>query len=355
MTEEIFVRYINDDLNDDEREEFEQWLNSNSENKKSFNDFKNFWIIFDKLPAADLPDTLTQWEAIQRKISKSSSISKTNVSDKIFNKSKGHYGQYSSVGQWIVKIAAVLIIASLVVLVDYKTPVNKPDSAQLVTPVEKNEIYTRKVAKGETATVRLADGSYVKINSDSQVKYPRFFEGEERLVELKGEAFFIVESNKNKPFKVKIGDIITEVVGTEFNIKARGSCSYELVVVKGEVKVYKDASVSSNPHSVKRGEMITYNMTRGFSKPRKAENDHLTAWLQNKISFRNTRLEEVLQEIERLYDVNIKLMDSDIKEKRLTGVFEKKSLKETLNAISISLDLNIVYSEHSIIVDKITR
>ncbi len=232
-----------------------------------------------------------------------------------------------------------------------KTPVHT-NTELAETPVEINEIYTRIVHRGESSDIRLADGSIIKLNSDSKLLYPRYFEGDERLVELSGEAFFMIKPNKNKPFKVKIGEIITEVVGTEFNIKARANEDIELIVVEGSVKVYNEKTKNSNSVNVNPGEFVTYSENRGFSNPRKAELKHHTAWLQNKISFRNEKLGRVMEEIERIYNVKVKFQENEIESKRLTGVFTKESLNETLTAISISMNINIVYEENTIFISN---
>ncbi len=66
----------------------------------------------------------------------------------------------------------------------------------------------------------LPDGSKVRLNSASSLKYPTIFNGNKRQVELTGEAYFEIKENKRMPFVVKTKKVDVTVLGTEFNINA---------------------------------------------------------------------------------------------------------------------------------------
>ena len=84
----------------------------------------------------------------------------------------------------------------------------------------------------------LSDGSVVTINKGSSISYLSKFKGETRQVALKGEAFFNVTPNKEKPFIVSVNDVLIKVVGTSFNVKTING-STEVVVESGIVKVVR--------------------------------------------------------------------------------------------------------------------
>lgn len=78
----------------------------------------------------------------------------------------------------------------------------------------------RIIPYGQTATFRFSDGTAIKLNGGSTLRYPTKFVGPLREVYLKGEAFFSVAQNKSKPFVVHAGGITARVLGTAFNIEA---------------------------------------------------------------------------------------------------------------------------------------
>src|SRR5690606_33837898 len=113
--------------------------------------------------------------------------------------------------------------------------------------------------------VTLPDGTQVNLNYESQLKFPKVFEGNIRKVELIGEAFFEVVKNDTMPFIVKTGDVETEVLGTSFNIRSyeRGQTA-EVSLVTGKVKIhYIDGSIKKESTHLSPGEQLSYNRNSG--------------------------------------------------------------------------------------------
>src|SRR5690606_37103896 len=81
-------------------------------------------------------------------------------------------------------------------------------------------MLTLTTPKGGTYQVTLPDGSMVWLNAASTITYPSRFVGNERVVEISGEAFLSVTADKSKPFRVKSNGQTVEVLGTAFNISA---------------------------------------------------------------------------------------------------------------------------------------
>ena len=86
--------------------------------------------------------------------------------------------------------------------------------------------------------LRLADGTMVWLNSDSELRYPVNFAGRERRVFLKGEAYFDVARNMDMPFRVEAGEMEVEVLGTEFNMNVYGDDGcLRTTLAEGKVRV----------------------------------------------------------------------------------------------------------------------
>ena len=81
-----------------------------------------------------------------------------------------------------------------------------------------SEIKSIEATKGQLKEIFLADGTHVWLNSDSELSFPASFNSNERIVKLRGEAYFEVTANEEKPFYVKTKSHTVKVVGTRFNI-----------------------------------------------------------------------------------------------------------------------------------------
>ena len=125
--------------------------------------------------------------------------------------------------------AAVLLLLAVVGYIFYASYFIKP---------ELEVVYlTKTTQRGEKATVTLSDGSTIRLNAESSVSFPRRFIGDTRAITLTGEAFFTVIRNPDKPFTVKTADLITNVLGTSFNVKAFAEDEVQVTVTSGLVQV----------------------------------------------------------------------------------------------------------------------
>src|SRR5690606_12693639 len=80
--------------------------------------------------------------------------------------------------------------------------------------------HTIRTPRGGVYTVTLPDGSLVRLNAATTLRYPTSFSGDTRDVEVNGEAYFEVVHNRRKPFRVRSGDQLITVLGTKFNVNS---------------------------------------------------------------------------------------------------------------------------------------
>ncbi|MBL1407176.1 FecR family protein [Sphingobacterium faecale] len=162
------------------------------------------------------------------------------------------------------------------------------------------------VPKGGIYQVKLADGTQVWLNSDTRLKYPSSFSGNQRVVELDGEAFFIVQSiideNNNRiPFIVKSKNQSIEVLGTEFNVSGYASqSSIKTTLLEGRINVQvEDKKVTLIP-----GQQSENKDGREILV-KKVDPQQAIAWKDGKFSFDGKSFAETLTEIGRWYDLSI--------------------------------------------------
>lgn len=160
-------------------------------------------------------------------------------------------------------------------------------------------------ATAQSLLVDLPDGSKVTLNAETTVSYHPFWWRFNREVSMTGEAFFEVE--KGSAFTVKSSRGNTQVLGTSFNIYARGS-NYKVTCVTGKVKVA--SNLSNDTRVLKPKEMAEIKQSGTIAVKANIDVRESTSWTLNE-HFINGSLSDVVEEIERQYGVQIK-MDPDI-------------------------------------------
>ncbi|KAA2242673.1 DUF4974 domain-containing protein [Chitinophaga agrisoli] len=152
--------------------------------------------------------------------------------------------------------------------------------------------------RGGQYRLLLPDGTAVWLNAASSLRYPVAFTGNERKVELTGEAYFEVASNAAKPFRIHAGSQLIEVLGTHFNVNAYADePEMKTSLLEGAVKVGSTVLQPGEQAHVTRNGNIT--VTRGGNIA------DAVAWKEGFFVFRNDNLQTVMREIARWYDVTV--------------------------------------------------
>lgn len=198
--------------------------------------------------------------------------------------------------------------------------------------------YTKTITteKAEHLTHQLPDGSQVELNAETSISYKPYFWNFSRAVSLHGEAFFKVQ--KGEKFQVISEDLVTEVLGTSFNIYARND-DYRVFCKTGMVKVSSDMSTQT----IKPNQLAV--VTKGTVTNVEETADNVLFWQRNLLLFKSQSIDDVLAEIERQFDVTI--IAPNQPNLRYSGKFDKKKGVETiLNMISLSLNLKVKQIDH---------
>ncbi|WP_276361727.1 FecR family protein [Daejeonella sp. H1SJ63] len=169
-------------------------------------------------------------------------------------------------------------------------------------------INTIQTPKGGKYQVRLPDGSKVWLNSASTLSYPTAFTGKERIVKLKGEAYFEIAPNKSVPFRVESDDQIVEVLGTHFNVNSYDDEDFtKTTLIEGSVKVILNtkSNISGKTKLLKPGEQSFINSSKSDIRIENADTEKAIAWKNGYFKFKNTPIQEIMREVERWYDVEL--------------------------------------------------
>lgn len=177
---------------------------------------------------------------------------------------------------------------------------------------------TIQTPKGGRYKISLPDGSKVWLNSASTLTYPTKFTRFERKVNLTGEAYFEIERNQNRPFRVESNNQIVEVLGTHFNINSYDNEDYiKTTLLEGSVRVSLN-SEQPNAQLLKPGQQSLTSSSQREIKVQSTDTEKAIAWKNGYFKFKNTPIKEIMKEIERWYDVEL-IYDGKLAPDEFTG------------------------------------
>jgi len=207
------------------------------------------------------------------------------------------------------------------------------------------ETVTVTSAPGMVTKTILPDGSEVWLNALSSLTYPQRFTEKDRTVQLSGEAYFKVVSDKKHRFNVETPDgIKISAYGTEFNVNAYASENHHKVTLaKGNVEVSAKESLKKEILSV--GEKAVINLQTGNMSVSPADTYVETAWKDGKMVFRREKLDKIAEKLSRKFGVNIRLEGDRLKEYEYTATFTDETLEDILDLLKRSAPITYSISK----------
>jgi hypothetical protein len=188
---------------------------------------------------------------------------------------------------------------------------NKNNS--IVTPPAAIAYNTMSTPRGGQYHLILADGTNVWLNAASSIKFPVVFNGNQRKVQITGEAYFEVAHDKTKPFRVESDGQTVEVLGTHFNVNTYADENdIKTTLLEGSVKI----KAGNKSYLLKPGEQS--HLKNGDVSITQADMDEALAWKNGVFHFNDAGIESVMKQISRWYDVDVKY-EGKIKERTFSG------------------------------------
>ena len=345
----VLVRYLDNTMSEEDSQMLEEWLEESNENRRILHSADRIWKAAEDHSQECLIKELNlerDWEKVFAKITDRNPEEKRRRIQN-FRKLRKRHQMFSN----ILKVAALLLVAFLSAMITLKyAPLQESEIVQ--APVF-NEIITK---PGERATVELGDGSKVFLNADSKLIMPETFSQDKREVELIGQAFFDIKSDRNRPFHVKTQSAVIEVIGTSFDVHSyKGDPEMKVVVREGTVELRRSDDFE-NRLIVNGGYKGRVSQTNGLLAVELIDDpDFYFGWMEGRLIFKETPIREVMTHIERWYDVAVtfNVSDETIKNKRFTADLKTRSVREVLEVIQMSMNLGFeIDGDEIIITDK---
>jgi ferric-dicitrate binding protein FerR (iron transport regulator) len=204
---------------------------------------------------------------------------------------------------------------------------------------------------GETARIKLPDGSMVVLNAHSTLTYNDWSEGQTREVWLNGEAFFEVQKKHDATGRVKFvvhtGDLNVEVLGTRFNVSNRGLRT-QIVLEEGKVRLRYEQE-TEKVIDMQPGELVEY--VNADTKPikRTVNAKSFTAWKEDLMVLDGKSMRDVARLITENYGIEVIIGDAATANVQLKGSIPANNLAQLIEALSLAADIQVIRQPNQLI------
>jgi len=323
IVDELITKYLAGEASAEEENRLLAWIALTPENERHFLGFKKVFDVSQKHYAQEAdghPVNLDQeWNHFVRQIN--ASKEKTI-----------RLQPPPSSRTWLRIAAAILLLLASGMVINYFV-------------LRNGETQYR--TADNSLTVSLPDGSHVILNRNSALSYSRNYGEEKRTVTLKGEGFFEVAHDANKPFVIQVNGANIEVLGTSFNVQGYDSrTAIEVIVQTGVVKF----SVPELQQEVKlvAGQRGVYS--KGNQQLTRAPNADVNflSWNTRKLVFMENDLRAVVETLNNTYHAEIVLATDIPASCVVTVTFDHQTLDAVLHVLETTLNLTYRKTGHRI-------
>ena len=296
-----------------EKEMVLSWIEMSEENGKIYSEIKNSWV-------AERYKNFSETEKID------------NI-EKVFFRQKNN-------SKLVKRYRFALFAASIIVLLTVSTLYFLFFEKEIYIPEQTATQIEYQINPSVRGVIDLPDGSRVWLNSSSSLKCPEKFDSLQRVVELDGEGYFEVISNKEWPMYIKTPKGYgIKVTGTSFNLSSYSDDKKMVVtLIKGAISVINETDKSEI--RLKPDEEVTIIKENKPIISKRVDTTKKTAWKTGYLLFDNTPMNEVIKKIERWYGVDCTVKDSVIFDYRFTANFKSESLQQVLEILRLSSKIN---------------
>jgi ferric-dicitrate binding protein FerR (iron transport regulator) len=313
VTEELLVKYLAGEATPEEAITINDWLET-EENKIHFGELQSIWN-----GVRPSKDTLTRdkaeaWKRIEATLG---GVKRRQVPGVFHNRT--------------FAIAATILLAAVAALLYFR----RGPSSELIGVTTTDS----------TRYLTLDDNSRITMYNNTGVLVPKEFKGDVREITLvKGEAYFSVAKNEEKPFIVHAGFANIRVLGTEFNVIVKDG---EVVVGVNEGKVL--FYTTNDSVFIEKGMAVAMKPAKAAEPVSMSSN--AWAYATRKLVFKDTPMEDVIAVVEKTYGRTFRVNNDKVKNCKLTATFDGESIENVVFLITQTLDLKLQKNGEVFILD----
>ena len=314
MQDELIIRHLTGEASAEEEKQLRLWMAQLPENERHYDELKKVFALssnhITQIKKEIDVNVDHEWKKFLRTLDKQETPVRT-LTPEVTSR------------PWL-RIAATLLLVAV--------------SGFVINYFVFRSTDTRFLTTDNTQSVTLPDGSTVVLNKHSELSYASSFGEKNRAVTLKGEAFFDVAKDPQKPFVITVNQAEVEVLGTSFNVQGyddrkeievtvqTGLVKFSLPEMKQEVKL----AAGSKGVYVKAQKELSSVVNSDIN---------FLAWNTRKLVFTENDLQSVIETLNKTYQVNITLPPTISPSCVVTVTFDHQSLESVLNVLKTTLNL----------------
>ena len=326
-----------DDVSEKDLAAFRDWVNRSPAHQKEIKELSELWSGLNVLTVMDEP--IRQADKLSKQLRK--------------KKARQHRRRQI--------ILPAFSVAAILAIIAVSPAVLGPNDAPTSYEAQVNVPLIFKTVKGEQQTHSLEDGSVITLNTDSYVEVD-FTEGQRDIRLLKGEALFSVAHDEQRPFLVFANDGIVRAVGTEFSVHIT-DFAMEVIVSEGSVELSTLKPTQPEMPETKVSSNITKVASLGIIKAGHSAQiidsqasianvsdeviDAELSWRIGRLDFTGEGLEEAIAEYTRYSDMNIIIIDPELKDIRLGGSFPTNEPDLFLKSLELNFGISVEKADNS--------
>ncbi|MFV0376755.1 MAG: FecR family protein [Mangrovibacterium sp.] len=218
--------------------------------------------------------------------------------------------------------------------INYNKAREKPDTELVYNTIQ--------VPLGGEYRLTLSDGTKVHLNAMSSLRFPVQFGADCREVQLTGEAYFEVEKDTKRPFRVNTREMKVEVLGTSFNLNAYDDTKNTVAtLVEGQIKLI-DPHNNRPARLLQPNEQAVLNNESGEIEFRQVDVSNYIGWTNGQLVFHNMPLEEIMLQLKRWYAIRVEYADASVRTIRFNGSLDKyEDIEKFIDIIEATRKLEI--------------
>ncbi|OJW72916.1 MAG: hypothetical protein BGO59_09230 [Spirosoma sp. 48-14] len=312
----LILRFLTGEASPQERQQLDTWVAADPSHRRYLEQLVKLW--HSSASATDFAhiDAHQDWQQVKARLK-----GRRQPAD-----SRLLYPARWGANGWF-KMAAVTLLVLGVLIGLYHQQMNG-----------KTEAPVTSTATTHPLQLTLSDGTRVYLNKRASLTYPLSFSGPTRNVTLTGEAFFEVTKNPAQPFLIRSGALLTRVVGTSFSVNAPTEDFVQVTVLTGKVAL-STSSASQASLVLTPGEQGVFQNNTLVESTNTEVN--FLAWKTKVLTFQNTPLAQVVQDLNRYYGQKLALTGTSLENCRITATFREQPLEEVLTEMQLVLPIQV--------------
>lgn len=199
----------------------------------------------------------------------------------------------------------------------------------------------------------LSDGTKIWLNAMSEIQYPVKFGNKNRKVVIKGEAYFEVAKDNNRPFIVEADEVEIKVLGTQFNLMSYANeQDIETTLVEGSVEL-NSFDNSNDKKILTPGHQASFARNNKQISVRKVETEQYTAWHLGKFVFEEQSLETIMRQMERWYGIDVFYENQDLKKYRFSARLQRyDNVSEIFKKMELTTNISFNINNKTVVISK---